>query len=150
MTNQEYKVAEPDSRITVRVNGEDKELFMSAGMRTVLATICNRDLEDLSNIYLDPATQEKCMIELLVDRNERGKPSEDVSELTMMAFEMESKEADRIVKWMGDHIMCFFLKGANSINQTMTEQQKVFQSLAHSLNGMENSMEKKQSAGPSE
>lgn len=146
---QEIAVPTPDSRMKVTVNGQEKEVFMSAGMIRRLASISN-ELEDISSIYLDPDVQERCLVHLLVDRDNRGVPTEEPTKLSMMAFEMEPDDADKLAQWVGDHLMAFFIKGAKNMRQSIQLQEKTFQNLAQSLIGTKNSMESMQSAGPSE
>lgn len=144
----DLNVQKPDDRITIMVNGVGRELFMSAGMIRKIAMIAG-EYEDFSVVYLDALAQERCMIELLVERDERGKPKEDTKDLTLMAFEMSTHDADSLAKWIGDHIVNFFISGAMSMKNSVEAQQKVFQTLTQSLTGMSNSIQMKPSAGPS-
>lgn len=147
--SEEIKIPTPDSRIKTTVNGEQKEVFMSAGMIRQLAIVTS-DLEDISSVYLDPSSQERCLVTLLVERDARGTPVEDVDKLTMMAFEMEPNDADVLAKWVGDHLLAFFIKGARNMNQSVKLQEEAFQNLAQSLTGTKASMETKPSVGSSE
>jgi hypothetical protein len=145
----EEKFPKPEDRLVLTVDNQEKELFMSSGLIRKLASVAN-ELEDMANIYLDPTVQERCFVEVLVERDNRGKPVEDISELDSMSFQMSTDDAEKLTKWMGDHLMHFFIGGAKNMKQSLETQQEAFQSLAQSLTGMSNSLETKESVGDSE
>ena len=138
----EEKFKKPEDRLTLKVAGQDKELFMSAGLVRKVASIVN-ELEDMAHIYLTPAVQERCAVQVLVERDERGRPKEDVDSLDLMAFEMTTEDAAKLFKWIGDHVMHFFIEGATNMETNLKDQMSVLQNLAQSLNGTVDSIQKK-------
>lgn len=143
---EKVNITKPDDRITVKVNGEDKELLMSAGMLRELSKLIG-EYEDVSVVYVDAGVQERCLLTLMVDRNERGQPTEPISELTLFMFDMSTEDADKIAKWVGDHVVNFIITGASNMKESVQVQEKMFQNLAQSLSGMNNSIQSAPSAG---
>ena len=118
----------PDSRMTVEVAGKSKDLFMSAGMLQELVVI-SEQLEDVSEFHLNPVVQSRCLVHLLVERDTRGVPVEDVSELTLMAFPMEPKDADKVCTWMGEHLLDFFIRGTSNMTRGLKVMEKQTQKM---------------------
>jgi len=145
---KEVNIVVPDDTIKVNVNGADREIFMSAGLMQKIAMIAEAH-DDFSLIYMDPLIQERCFIEVLVERDNRGVPIEDTSELSMMAFEMNMSDSNKLSKWIGDHAVNFFVSGARNMKNSVQAQQEVFENLTQSLIGTNASTQTKQSVGPS-
>jgi len=136
-TETEKEIKTPSPHLTIQVGGKPTQLFMSAGMLHELVII-SEQLEDISGIYLDPTVQGKCLVHLLVERDARGVPVEDPTELTLMQFPMSTEDSDKVAKWVGDHLLAFFIKGAGNMQKAVAEQQETFKSLEQLSTGLNN------------
>lgn len=135
----------PSERLEVKLNGEDHEVFMSAAMRTRVVAL----LEDMSNIeaiFLNPELHEQLFITLLADRDERGRLKSD--DHTINDFDLTTEDADKLVDWVGDHVLHFFMRGARGIEKMLKAQQEEIKDLHQSTNGIKASLQESQSAGP--
>ncbi len=137
---EETTIEKPTDHIVVEIAGKEKTIFMSAGLISIVATMVG-EFEDFSAVYLDPILQERALVEVLVDRDDRGVPVEKTSGLTLMAFPMTTSEADRLKKWIGGHTVNFFMSGAKNLQEGMGKQEKVFLDLLQSLAGMNASLQ---------
>lgn len=139
----------PQDRIKVTVNDQDRELLMSAALIRKIINLIS-DIEAVPMIFIDPVIQEKAIIETLVERDGRGNPVEDVSTLNLFAFNMSTDEGEKLVKWIGDHALYFFTKGAVTSAEALKISQKTVENLMPSLDGTRGLPPMKPSAGATE
>ena len=142
---EEKKVAEvvkPDDYLTITLGKESKELYMSAGLMSLIAGMIG-EFEDFSVIYLDPVLRERVLIEVLVERDPRGVPVEPTGALTLMAFDLSTSEGEKIARWVGEHTVNFFMTSARNLQESVGKQEQVFLNLAESLAGMNNLLQEK-------
>lgn len=148
--NEINEVVKPADRITVVVNGENKEVFMSGGLIRELSPIVG-GLEDFAGAFVDTEVQKVLLIEVLKPRNPRGNPSEN-KEYGLDDFSMSLEECDKLLNWVMDHVLHFFVNSLTSAKSLAERNQKTIQmieELTRLQTGSQNSQEKNPPAGPS-
>lgn len=143
--NQE--LVELNPRIRVEVNGESKEIFMSEGLCSTLAQLFTKQETPTSELYLNPELRQKVLVICLADRDKRGTALKDY---TVNDFEMTVKQADEVYFWAIDHILDFFIQGAQKTVSVLNDPQSRLIRLMPSENGTRPSAIEKHSAGPSD
>lgn len=132
------EIQKPDDRLTITLDGEQKELFMSSGMLRILSNLVSLQ-DDLTCIFIDPLMQERCLLEVLTPRDELGQPTIDLSTVSLAMYDLSIEESDKVVKWMGEHTLHFFTVSASSVSVKVPEMIKKIQDLTQSLPGLEDS-----------
>lgn len=145
MPTEERKLSD---RLTITVNNQPTEIFMSGGLIRRLAAYTTMD--DITGIYADYQVQEILIIEALSPRSQRGVPLE---ELNIDQFGLSMGDAEKLIEWIVEHITDFFI---NSVEQALKFQEKnipILQKietkaqLMQSQIGLKDSQEPKPSAG---
>jgi hypothetical protein len=145
MPTEERKLSD---RLTITVNDQPTEIFMSGGLIRRLAAYTT--FEDVAGIYGDYQVQEILIIEALSPRSQRGVPLE---ELNIDKFNISMTEAEKLIEWIVEHITDFFI---NSVEQALKFQERNLPALQkiqakaesmQSLTGLKDSQELKPSAG---
>jgi hypothetical protein len=129
----------------IKVNGKDRELFMSYGLLTSITQIVGLQ-EELTAIFLDAALQ-KVVIEIAL--NPVGTSEEDKIDLNTTKISMA--EIQKILDWVGEHILDFFIQGMKSVEKLNTnnlDRMQEIVNLTSSSTGSEASLPSKPSAGP--
>ena len=147
MSNEEV-FEKPTDRLSLKVNGEMKEVFMSSGLRDRLVAIAS-SLDDITVVFIDAKARQQIIIEALRPRNERGKPT---VEFTEDDFEISTEDSDRLVVWIAEHVTHFFVSGLNSAKSLSTKSSPIIEKLMKSTpisRGSEVSQEQKQPVGGS-
>lgn len=148
MTEETNIPTKPEDRITVKVNGAEKEVFMSGGLiRTLLPYF--RDFEDFADIFSRPEEQNQLIIETLKDRTPAGRAIKDQ---TIFDFEMSMEESNKLVNWVVEHSLHFFIESVTQAKDVFVKNTAKIQGLAklmESLTGTSALPESKPSAGDS-
>lgn len=136
MSQEIFKDLEkPEDRLTITVNGKEKEILMSGALVRRLTTLCLGYGEDPSVVYLNPEVQEICMIESLVERDKNGRVVEGDKDKTIFAFDVSVEDSEALVNWMGDHVLYFFIKGSTTVGQAAKKIEKTMGNLMSYLSG---------------
>ena len=141
----------PEDHLTIRVNGEDKEIFMSGGLVRRLASITGV-LSDYTSLFTNIPVQEQLVIECLRPRKPAGKPLDSSVEYSLEDFEMTTEDTEKLIAWVADHCLHFFLSSAASATNLVVKNEKPLTNLmklTQSPIGSLPSVEETQSAGPS-
>lgn len=125
--------------ITVNLNGEDREIFMSFGLLNELTKIV-ADPSRLGAINLDPELREEFLISLLSKRKKSGK-IEEVVDFDDMEISIE--DIEKVISWAQEHVMSFFVRSFRNIQQVTGKYQEEVTSLTSSLAGSKSSPSKK-------
>lgn len=156
MTNKKSEVLDimtekPNDRLTVRVNNEDREIFMSGGLVRRLASITGL-LKDYTTLFTNIPVQEQLTIECMRPRKIAGQPVDSSLEYTLDDFEMSTEDMRKLMEWVADHCLHFFLSSATSATNLVVKNEKPLTNLmklTQSPTGSPPSTEEKPSAGPS-
>lgn len=109
---------------TLSIKGQDKEynLFMSAGLRQTLATLVG-SAENIELMTMNPMVQEQLQILALVERDAKGKPIEDIDEVTFDQFGLGCDASDELQVWITGHVSSLFMRGlCETLRQTQNFQ----------------------------
>ena len=148
MTNINEKltdeVEKPSDRITITIDGEQREIFMSAGLASRLQFMCN-NLENLTEVYSNLALQVAMVLECLAPRTKHG---EQLKEINLDDFDLSHEEYKRLLDWAQSHTMYFFFERVNDLMKLKDPANKTAKLMAY-WSGMLDSQIEKQSVGGS-
>lgn len=103
--------------ITIRVDGEDREIFMSYGLVNLLAGVAG-DPDAAGRFVIDQDMREQVMRILLSERNKAGKltgePLENIEDV-----ELSIADARRLLAWASEHTIDFFLDSVLDMKETI-------------------------------
>lgn len=149
--NEVKRPDKPEDRLAIHVNGELKEIFMSGGLLRRLAPYVGH-ADDFSQIYQDAITQNMMVVEALRPRTVYGtavakrgdgqKVEHDIDD-----FELSTDDMDKLVNWITEHVLYFFISGvlnAKTLAEKNKEVMTSLQKLMQLSNGSEDSQEPKQ------
>ena len=142
------KVKKPENFIVVTYKGRDDEkpkeheIMMSIGLRQRVVAIA-ASINDITAIYSNVHIQTVLLLEILVPRDKKGKAE---SGYTLEDFEMTPEEADKLIKWVGDHTLSFFSNAVDNLSSAVGSTGGLTTLMA-SLSGLVSSQETKPSAG---
>lgn len=100
-------VEKPSPRFTIKVDGEDRDIFMSFALVNRLQFLVG-DVEGLPLVMIDPTMRDAIMKELLAVRTKSGKLVDEVDPETV---EVSLSDITNILDWASAHILDFFLAG---------------------------------------
>lgn len=100
------EVVKPLDTISIMVNNETKEVFMSSGLlRNILILVGG--IQDFQLIYTDFHLQNAIIIETLRSRTELGNPN---NKPTIDDFEMSIDDGNKLIDWIVEHVLHFFVE----------------------------------------
>lgn len=150
MTDTETKV-KPNDRMTVEVNGQPQEVFMSGGLvRNIMRHFSQFD--DFGQIFTNAEEQNVLIIQLLRPRNKSGSPAVKVN-YSIDDFEMSIDDSAALVSWAVDHCLHFFMNSVSSATNLFESNKDNLVSMMKSVEstiGSKVSPDVKQSAGLSD
>jgi len=115
------------STITVKSAGSDREIKMSYGLLTVLASHVG-DPDRIPFIPMDHTLRDAVMVEMLAVR-EKGRP---VEPLTAADIDIEMDDAENLIRWAQEHLIGFFLRSAKELK---SQAERITTALAPSSSG---------------
>lgn len=111
----------PNDSITVKLNEKNQTYIMTAGLIRWLVKLADPDglgpQEALQNIFSKSDIQALIISEAIRLRDERGNPVGDESNYNYYNVPLDVEDAHALTKWIGEHIIYFLLKNAESIKQ---------------------------------
>lgn len=92
---------------TIKIDGKERDIKMSFGL---LNTICKLvgDLDGATQLMIDQTLQQAVLVELLSDRDAKGKITGEVS---LDEIDVDPSDVLDLLAWAGNHTLDFFLKG---------------------------------------
>lgn len=101
----------PNDKITISIDGEEKELFMSYGLLTNLAQVIDNP-ELAAGVSLNPEVLRTMCAIALVPRSESGavlvKTDAEISEIL---DGLSPSSGEELIEWVQEHLIAFFMKG---------------------------------------
>jgi len=96
-----------DDIFNINVNGKELDIKMTFGL---LNNLCRKvgDIEAAAVIALDTNLRDAILVELLSDRNDKGKI---VNPIDLDSLQVEPDAIIDLIDWAGTHVLDFFLKG---------------------------------------
>lgn len=151
VTNKEVP-EKPSDFLSIKVNKEDKEVFMSGGLIRNLVPYY-MDFQSVAEIFNQPIIQNEIIIQTLKARSVRGAPIETV---TIDDFDMSMEDTNRLIAWVTEHVLFYFIESvttAHKLGQRNEPALKKLEALILSMastNGSQDSISEKPSAGLSD
>lgn len=100
-------------RITVVVNGEERQLFMSAQMRNRLINLFQSGEFTEGDLALNAKLQENFIVALLTPKNPKQEDIPNFDDL-----DISVQDYDKLSQWAAGHVLDFFMKAAQAATQT--------------------------------
>ncbi|HYG34259.1 MAG TPA: hypothetical protein VEC99_05720 [Clostridia bacterium] len=123
------------SSFTMKVNGQDHEVFMSFALLNKLAYYIGQP-EQVFTVLLDPVVREIVMKELLAERSKTGRIKQEV-ELEDLDFDLE--EVESLLDWAAEHLLVFTLAVAEKATAHQLRYQNRLLNLTSTVSGLANS-----------
>lgn len=95
-------MAQPDI-FTLKSGAEVK---MKYGLLNELVRVVG-DLDQVHLVNYDPVISEQMLLAMLVKRDAKGKPTEEIS---LAELDLDTEEAMELLDWAGGHVADFFVK----------------------------------------
>lgn len=147
MTDTEPTFERPPLRIDLGA----KEIKMSYGLEMDLRRMLPNAESALRLVMSDPVTQDYLVRRCLTPVSKVITSPEDL--VQSVDVELTSDDVERLLMWVTEHVLYFFVKRAQSIGQIGARYQQILPGIAPSTpseNGSETSPSMTPSAGPSE
>lgn len=106
----------PSKTLTVKVDGNEREILMSYGLQDQLLRLI-RDTNEIGNIYADPDVRNAIIEQILAERSPSGKI---INKRTFDDYILEVEDAETILAWAVDHITAFFIRVIGVLDKKMT------------------------------
>lgn len=120
--------AGPDARLSVTVNGEKRELFMSFGL---LNELCRGvgNVQSAVQIPVNSELRDYVLLAVLSERDEHGEIAEGKA-INLRKLEISIEEAEALLGWVSDHVCDFFLRTMERVVTTQKNQKTRIDALA--------------------
>lgn len=120
---------------TLKVNGEDREVFMSFGLLNELTTIVG-DPGAIASLTLNPEMRNKVLAAALAKRKKSGKVEEtiDIDDVDITITDMEN-----VLDWVSGHVMSFFVRSLRKVAAVNEKYEAPLKDLVSSLVGSKTS-----------
>lgn len=138
----------PDDKITVTVNDQEVEVFMSGGLiRTLVPYYMNSTTT--TEIFSEVLLQNDIIVECVRPRNKSGQVRKNY---TIEDFEITPEDSNKLVAWVTEHVLYFFIDSMTSVqdfSQRNKPQIQTLMRLMQSPVGLPDLQGQNASAGPS-
>jgi hypothetical protein len=106
-------MSEQSDRLTVTIQGAERELFMPFAMLSELTQLCP-DVDNLGALLVDPELRAKALITVLSDRDAEGKIT---AAFSMAGSQMTTVEVNKVLDWILESITDFFVQQVESASR---------------------------------
>lgn len=106
----------PATTLTITVDGKEREIKMTYGLQDKLITLI-RDTNEIGNIFVDPATRNHILAELLAERTSGGKLIGERKEAE--EYEISMEDIDSLLSWATDVVTNFFVRALQILESKM-------------------------------
>ena len=138
-------MSKPNDTIIVRVNGEDREIFMSFGLLNELTKRIG-DPSRVSAVAVDPELRDTVLEALLATRSESGKVKSPVK-LEDVAITID--DVENLIEWSTEHALGFFIRALKKVVALTKNNETEMKALASFATGLNDSASEKVSSGVS-
>ena len=142
--------SKPNDRLTITVNNQPLEIFMSAGLIRLIAPIYSGGL-NVDEIFQDPEVQNEIILLAVQPRGKRGQTPDKYDSIEDV--EMSLEDGFKLVGWVTEHVFHFFIESATTareLGHRATPHMERFLKSLESPTGQQNSQPLNSSAGASE
>jgi hypothetical protein len=127
MSTTQVKAA-PAARLTISLDGEKRELFMSFGLLNELCRAIG-NLEAAVQIPIDNELRDYTLLAVLSKRDDQGAVA-DGGAVNLRTLEIEVQDAEDLLAWVSEHVTDFFLRTMERVVKTQKAQEGRFLALA--------------------
>lgn len=128
--------------LSITLNGEERELFMSFGLLNELTTIV-QDPTRIGSVNLDPELRETFLTALFAKRKKSGKIEEAID---FDDLDVSVEDVETAIEWATDHVLSFFVRSFKRIQQVTDNYKDEVTNLTSSLTGSQKSPSRKPSS----
>jgi len=135
-----------DDKLTVTLDGEERQLFMSFGLLNALSSL----VEDPGRVPLiaaEPKTRTEVLRAVFAKRKRSGKIVEAVEDLD--DIEVSVEDVEKVLHWVMEHTMGFFLRSAHMVIDVTERHKDKLEDLQSFMSGSQASASRTASSGPS-
>jgi len=132
-----------NQKITVKVNGESTEYFMSFGLLNEIMRSVG-DPDTIGQIIVNYDLRDNILGAVLSKRSKSGKIENKVG---IEDVEIDPADVNRLLTWVTEHVVSFFIESMTQMKGVMEKHQGQMSSLMSSLAGQGSSASSTPSAG---
>jgi hypothetical protein len=130
-SNTEHFMSSND-KITVKLNGKERELFMSFGLLNSLTRIVD-DPSRVPAVRTDPELRDAALAAALAERKPSGKIEKEVD---IDDIDITIEDVERTLDWVMEHVMSFFVRALKKVVAVTEANKADMEALASSVNGL--------------
>lgn len=121
-----------NDKITVTLNGKERELFMSFGLLNNLTRIVD-DPTRVPAIRTDSELRDAVLSAALAERKTSGKIEKEVD---IDDIDITIDDVERTLDWVMEHVMGFFVRALKKVVEVTEANKADMEALASSVNGL--------------
>lgn len=120
-------------KLTITVNGEEREIFMSFGLLNHLCNVIGT-VENVPLISMDAELRNVILPLTLAERSKSGKLiNKELPEVD--DFEISVSDGEKLLEWVTDHAGNFFIKALETAKRLESNNRERLQGLMQSSDG---------------
>ena len=123
-----------DDHITIKQDGEDRELFMSFGLLDNLTRHVATP-EEVATVPFSPDLREDILKDILAKRTKSGKVEGERPEID--DFDISIADHEKLLNWAMGHILGFYVRNLQMVSETSNTHEKAIQAVVSSMSGQE-------------
>ena len=129
--------------ITIKVDGEDREIFMSFGLLNELTKIIG-DPARVASVTVDPEMRDDVLNAVLSKRKTSGKI---ISQADIDDIDIPVEDVEILLDWASEHALSFFIRSLKKVIVMTKKHEDEMKALASSASGFSDSLSGTQSSG---
>ncbi len=142
----ETKKPELPATITVTVDDQSRDIFMSFGLLNELTSVID-DPQRIASIPLNNDVRNQVLSMVLADRKKSGKL---IAEIDLSETDISISDVEILIDWVQGHLLDFFVRSLKRVMALTKNHEAEVASLASSLDGFKGLISSGPSSGPSE
>jgi hypothetical protein len=123
-------------KLSIKISGEERELFMSYGLLNELAKIVGSP-EAAPQIAINEYLREEVLKATLAERKPSGKVTKPVADIDDIDISIADVEA--LLDWATENVLSFFVRSLKKVVGHAEANKDAFEALKSSLAGLESS-----------
>lgn len=129
------ELARPSLEFTMKLNGENHTIKMTYGLFNEIMNVVPSP-EEIGELLITNAGLRDFIIRRMLTGNKRVLEETDM--IDPFEMDVDIRDLNQLVVWVGDHILYFFMTSAEKTQQLATKYQETIAQLAPSKSGAEN------------
>ena len=120
-------------KLSIKVNGEDREIFMSYGLLNALTVIVG-SAEVAPMIAINAELREDVLKAVLAERKATGKIIKEVPDIEDVDISIE--DVEKLLDWVTENVMSFFVRSLGKMVQRVEQNKETLEGLKSSVAGL--------------